>query len=115
LAAASDPQKIASLKGQISDADTAIGRAQSSLNSLNRQINYTQISLSVSADQNATAGGGFTIGRGAHDAGRVLTVAAGVALIALAVLFPLTLVALLFWWVGEALRRRRREQALDVA
>ena len=115
LAAASDPQKIASLKGQISDADTAIGRAQSSLNSLNRQINYTQISLSVSADQNATAGGGFTIGRGAHVAGRVLTVAAGVALIALAVLFPLALVALLFWWVGATLRRRRREQALDVA
>jgi ABC-type uncharacterized transport system permease subunit len=45
----------------------------------------------------------------------VLTVAAGVALIALAALTPIALVAALIWWVGAALRRRRREQALDSA
>ena len=57
--------------------------------------------------------GGFTIGKAAHDAGRVLTVVAGVALIALAALTPVALVIALAWWVGAALRRRRREQALD--
>jgi hypothetical protein len=59
--------------------------------------------------------GGFGVGQAAHDAGRVLTVAAGVALIALAALTPIALVVALFWWTGTAVRRRRREQALDSA
>jgi hypothetical protein len=44
-----------------------------------------------------------------------LTVIAGIALIALAVLVPLALVAALAWWVTAAFKRRRREQALDMA
>ena len=58
---------------------------------------------------------GFTLGRAAHDAGRVLTVAAGAALIALAVLLPVALLVALGLWVAGLLRRRRREQALDLA
>ena len=57
---------------------------------------------------------GFTIGKAAHDAGRVLVVVAGVALIVLAVMVPVGLVAALVAWVGFAVRRRRREQALDL-
>jgi thiosulfate reductase cytochrome b subunit len=38
-----------------------------------------------------------------------------VALIVLAVLVPLALLAGLGWWIGSAVRRRRREQALDLA
>lgn len=49
-----------------------------------------------------------------HDAGRVLVVVAGAALIALAVLVPVGLVGALVAWVGLAVRRRRREQALDL-
>ena len=46
-----------------------------------------------------------------HDALRVLVVAAGVALIALAVLIPVGLVAaLLMLAIGVWLRQRRREQ-----
>ena len=56
---------------------------------------------------------GFTIGKAAHDAGHVLTVAAGVALIGLAGLLPLALVLALAWWIYAALRRRSRLQALD--
>ena len=59
---------------------------------------------------------GFTLGKAAHDAGRVLTVAAGVALITLAVLVPVGC------WSRRsdggspsAIRRRRREHALDLA
>ena len=57
---------------------------------------------------------GFTIGKAAHDAGRVLVVVAGVALIVLAVMVPVGLVAALVAWVGFAVRRRRRDQALDL-
>jgi hypothetical protein len=41
-------------------------------------------------------------------------VVAGVGLIALAVLVPLGLVAALVAWIGLAIRRRRREQVLDL-
>jgi hypothetical protein len=44
----------------------------------------------------------------------VLTVAAGVALIALAALVPIALLGALAWWIATAIRRRRREQALDL-
>jgi len=44
----------------------------------------------------------------------VLVVVAGVALITLAILLPVGLVAALLAWVGFAVRRRRRDQALDL-
>ncbi|MGB0094671.1 MAG: hypothetical protein WBP81_19325 [Solirubrobacteraceae bacterium] len=50
----------------------------------------------------------------ARDAGRVLTVGAGVTLMALAVLAPLGLLAGLAWWVVATLRRRQRGHSLDV-
>jgi hypothetical protein len=59
--------------------------------------------------------GGFTLGKAAHDAGRVVVVMAGVALIALAVLLPVALLAALAWWVAGTVTHRRRERALDLA
>lgn len=44
---------------------------------------------------------------------RVLTVAAGVALIAAAAIVPIALIAALAWWIAAAVRKRRREHALD--
>jgi hypothetical protein len=38
-----------------------------------------------------------------------------IALIALAVLVPIAVVAAIAWWLAAALKRRRRERALDVA
>ena len=46
---------------------------------------------------------------------RVLEVIAGVALIALAILLPVALLALLAVLGGRVLTRRRRERALEVA
>jgi hypothetical protein len=110
--------QINAIQAQLNDANARIASAQATLRSLNHQVSYSQISLSVQARSAVPvhgSGGGFTLGKAAHDAGRVLTVAAGVALIALAVLVPLGLVGALAWWVWAALRRHRREQALDLA
>jgi hypothetical protein len=119
LASATTTEQIDSLNAQIHDAEASISSDQATLNRLNHQVNFSQLSLEVNAQSVPPpvkhSSGGFGIGRAAHDAGRVLTVAAGVALIAIAALLPIALVAALFWWVGSAVRRRRREQALDAA
>ncbi|MGO9497163.1 MAG: DUF4349 domain-containing protein [Solirubrobacteraceae bacterium] len=117
LANAVTTEQVDSITAQIHDAEASISSDQATLNGLNHQVNYSQVYVSVQArvvPPPVTHGsGGFTIGKAAHDAGHVLTVVAGVALIALAALTPIALVIALAWWVGLALRRRRREQALD--
>lgn len=116
LAAAATATAISSLKAQIHDADVSIAGDQSSLRSLQRKVTYSQIEVTINS---AVAGhpvprsGGFTLSRALHDAGRVLVVAAGVALIALAVLVPVALLVALGLWCSLALRRRRRERVLD--
>jgi hypothetical protein len=118
LADATTTTQIDSLKAQIRDAEASISSDQATLRRLNQQVNYSQIALTMNArvlPVPVSSGGSFTIGRAAHDAGRVLTVAAGVGLIVLAALVPIGLVAAAAWWLAAGIRRRRREQALDVA
>ncbi len=47
-----------------------------------------------------------------HDAGHILTIAAGVTIVGLAILAPLALIALLAWLANRAGVRRARERAL---
>jgi hypothetical protein len=119
LAGATTTEQIDSLKAQIHDAEASISSDQATLNRLNHQVGFSQVSVQIDARRGVApvshGSGGFGVGQAAHDAGRVLTVAAGVALIALAALTPIALVVALFWWTGTAVRRRRREQALDSA
>lgn len=116
LAAATTTQQVESLKIQIRDADAAIAAYLSQLTSLKRRVAYSHVTVTIQGitPPPASSGGSFTIGKGAHDAARVLVVAAGVALIALAALVPVALVGALLAWIGFTLRRRRREHALDL-
>jgi hypothetical protein len=116
LANAVTETQISSVQQQLHDADGQISAAQTGLRSLNHQVSYSQVSVSLQASAARSApAGGFTFRRALHDAGRVLTVSAGIALIALAVMVPLGLVAAAGWSIAAAIRRRRREQALDAA
>jgi hypothetical protein len=119
LAQAVTTEQIDSLNQQIHDADQAISADQATVNNLNHQVDFTQIVVTINgaliAPKRHHGATGFSLGKATHDAGRVLTVAAGVALITLAGLVPVALLAALGWWVTTAIRRRRREQALDVA
>ncbi len=117
LAAAATATAVSSLRTQIHDVDASIASDLATLRSLQRKVAYSQIQVSinsVASGHPVPSGGGFTLARALHDAGRVLVVAAGVALIALAVLVPLGLIVALGLWLAFALRRRRREQALDL-
>lgn len=119
LASAVTQTQIDSLNARIHDAEASIAADQATIRGLNRRIEFSQITLSINAASTPTPvsphSGSFTIGKAAHDAGRVLTVAAGVALIALAALVPVSLVGALALWIAAAIRHRRREQALDAA
>jgi len=117
LAAATTSEQVDSIKAQLRSADASIASDLSTLNGLKHQVAYSNVIVSIQAvtpPPPVSKGGGFTMGRAAHDAGRVLVVVAGGALIALAVLVPLGLVGALVAWVGLAVRRRRREHALDL-
>jgi hypothetical protein len=118
LAVATTSQATASLRAQLRDVDAAIGRAAASLTGLHRSVADSSLTVTIQADSvpigHPAHGGGFTLHRAVHDAGRVLVVVAGVGLIALAVLVPLGVVVALLVWAGVALRRRRREAMLDL-
>lgn len=119
LALATTTSAIDALRLQIRDANASIASDLATLRGLQRQVANSHIELTVNAvtpvyHPRPTHSGGLTIGRAVHDAGRVLVVAAGVALIALAVLVPLALLVALGLWLGHLVRQRRREQALDL-
>jgi hypothetical protein len=118
LAAAATSGQVASLQLRLHDADVSIGSDLSTLAGLHRQVDYSNITLTIQTSaapvSSKTGKGPFTLSRAAHDAGRVLVVVAGVALIALAVLVPIGLAGALIAWVLSTIRRRRREQALDL-
>jgi hypothetical protein len=119
LANATTTEQVTSIQARLHDANASIASDLSTLRGLQRQVAYSNITLRIQSTPAPPPvthhhSSGFTIGRGAHDAGRVLVVVAGVALIALAVLVPVGLVAALLAWTGFAVRRRRRDQALDV-
>jgi hypothetical protein len=122
LAAATTQTQIDSLKAQIHDAEASIASDEATLRNLQGQISFSQLTVSINSSpvimplgQPSKSSGGFTLGRAAHDALNVLTVAAGVALITLAALLPLALLVALGLWIALWMRRRRREQALDAA
>jgi hypothetical protein len=87
--------------------------AQGELNHLKQRVAMVPVHVSVVAKGSGGGDDGFDLGDAAHDAGRVLVVGAGVALVSLAVIVPLALIAALVWLATSAVRRRRREQALD--
>ncbi len=111
--------KIEDVTGQLQSAKRHHQKKR--VRALEHGIDYSKISLDIQADPPISPtphhhhASGFTIARAAHDALDVLTVIGGIALIALAVLVPLALVAFVIWQLREALRRRQRDRALDLA
>src|SRR5207302_9655029 len=109
--------QIDAIKARLADVNARISSDEAALRSVNRRVSYSHISLTVQGRflPLSHKSHGFTFGKAARDAGHVLEVAAGVALIALAVMLPLGLVGALVWWAALPARRHRRAQALDVA
>jgi hypothetical protein len=111
LAAAATQGEIESLHQRLALAGSAIKRASAAFAAISASAGNSAVEVTVLGE--AQAGGhGLTLGRGLHDAGRVLTVALVLALIGLAALIPLLAAGIALALVLRALRRGARERAL---
>lgn len=121
LSRAQTDRQVASLRARIADSRTRIAAAQAELQRLRNRTDRATVQLTITGDPSAAEGqtdedegGAWTPGDALGDAGRVLEIAAGVALVAGAVLVPLGLLALPALALARTTRRRARERALGV-
>jgi hypothetical protein len=120
LAAATTPADTARARARIRVLDVRIARAQAARDTLRRRTAYSTINVEVTTRRPAAGaitgkGGSWTPGDALHDALRVLSVALGAALVALAVLLPLGLLAAACFGAWRLTLARRRRHALDAA
>lgn len=117
LARADTDAQAAALRARLRVVSGQIAAAKASLARASNRARFATVDAEVVADRSAASpgggGGAWTPGDALHDAGRILEIAAGVVLVAGAVLLPVALVALLAWLAGRRAVRRRRETALD--
>lgn len=123
--------KIDGLLLQLADADSDDERAaveaelrgerrhnahlRAQLSSLERRANLSRVSVRIETGvaTDSDDSGPWSVGDAFDDAGHILGIAAGVSVIALAVLAPFALLALLAWLGNRARLRRAREHALE--
>lgn len=102
-------RRLEIVQAQLSAAEEDLGAAQ-------RRVQLVPVSVTIDADRALTDGddaSGWGLGDAVDDAGKVLSVTAGVLLISVAVLGPLAILAALIWLATRGLARLRRERALD--
>jgi hypothetical protein len=91
---------------------------RASLDHLHKRASMSEVTVRIVTDHGAgvtppsEGDGSWGVGDALHDAGHILTIAAGVTLIGLAVLGPIALIALAFWLANRFRVRRLRERAL---
>jgi hypothetical protein len=116
LARATTDDRARELRSRLRIVSHQIAMAKTQLSRVENRARYANVSVQVVADRSAGPaddGGAWTPGDALRDAGRILEVAAGVAVVAGAAMLPLALVAALAWLAGRRAVRRRREAALD--
>ena len=118
LSKATTDKERSRLRAQLDRASRRVTQRQRQVNELGAAVSFATVDLSIDGDRRGAAAppeGRWTPGDAAGDALRVLEVIAGVLVIALAVLVPVGLIALLGGLAGRIVVRHRRERALDIA
>jgi hypothetical protein len=111
LADADTQAEIDQLKDRLAAVNAQIAQANADFENVKRRANLSNVTLqitSVGADE-----GDWSLDDALDDAGRVLTVVAGVALVTAAVVLPLALIVAAIWFLASASRARARQRALD--
>ena len=121
--------KIEGLLTQLAEADTDAERTateaklraerrhaaylRSQLSGLERRANLSRVGLQIeSGAPESSSEEGWGAGAALDDAGHILAIAAGVAIVGLAIVGPIALIALLAWLANRARIRRARNRAL---
>jgi len=105
-----------SLTAQLRIVENQLADAKDQLGNVQTRIRLVPVDVEIRGERGVDSGGGggsWSIGDAFHDAGRVLTVIAGILLISAAVLVPLGLIGAVAWITARAVVRRRREDALE--
>lgn len=108
---ASTDEELASLQAQLASVNNRIAEAKGELDEVETRAQLATLTIVITSE--GATDDGWSLGDALDDAGRVLEVAAGVALISAAVLVPLAIIAAIAFFVVAAANRRARERALD--
>jgi hypothetical protein len=119
LARADTPNETAAVRVRLRTVNRQIEAARAQVRRVDNRASFADVSVTLVSDEDvggaATDDGQWSPGDAAADAVRVLEVAVGVALVALAAALPLLLILLLAWLASRQVVRRRRDRALDMA
>jgi hypothetical protein len=90
-------------------------RLRAQLQHLERRADYSRVLVRIETGgaEESSGGGAWGIGDALDDAGHILAVAAAVTVVALAILGPIALIALLAWLTHRAWVRRERRRVLS--
>ena len=104
---------VAQIRAQLRNVNAQLEAARADLAAARQRVQLVPVTVSIVAEEGADSDGDWSIGDALDDAGRVLSTAAGVVVVAGAVLLPLALVGLLVALALRARNDRSRERALD--
>ena len=114
LGSATTDTEAEAIRAQLDDVRREISRAKAEFQDIALQARNSQVSLRIEGTPSGgQADDGWTLGDAADDALSALKTIAGVLLVAGAILLPIAILAALIAAIVIALRRRRRERALD--
>ena len=107
--------ELAELQAQLAAVNRQIADAKNELAQVENRAQFATVTIVITSEGAGTSDddGGWSFGDALDDAGKVLEVGAGVALISAAVLLPLAIIAAIAYFVVSAANRRARERALD--
>ena len=120
LARATTLNETESIKARLRTVNRELAVARQAVRRVTNRADYASVSVALVADRDGAAGpagddGRWTPGDALDDSLRVLEVAAGIAVIVLAIALPLALLAAIAAGGARLARGRRRERALDMA
>lgn len=113
LESATTETEIDAIRAQLRTVNAQLAAARNDLAEAQDRVQLVPVTVSIVSDANADEDGNWSIGDALDDAGQVLSTAAGIAVVAGAVLLPLALVGLIFGLALRAWASRSRERALD--
>jgi len=116
LAGAETESEREAVEAELAQERRHRARLRTQLQHLERRADYSRVLVRIEtgdSDQSPEEGGSWGIGDAIDDAGQILAVAAAVTVVALAILGPIALVALLAWLAHRAWVRRERRRVLS--